>query len=167
MEQAHPDPNKFTVISAEQYEMIRQQVMMRPITATTKRPALASSDKLSRSIEAMAASLAVSIIEGLIGRRPLKQLERWFSKSCFDVIRRRAAITRDAIACQYANPAVSYSPYSKTIKLPKVKRSRAQKVTEGKYEVCVLITDGVRTRAMAMRIEKAYNNWHITEIEIA
>lgn len=167
LENTHQN-EQFTVISAEQYEIIRQQIMSqyKPII-TQKRPVCTATDKLGKSIEAMASSLSVAVIEALIGRRPLKQIERWFSKSCYETVRRRASVTRDAIACQYANPAASYSPYSKTIKLPKVKRARAQKVAEGKYEVCVLITDGSRTRAMALRIEKYYKNWHITEIEIA
>lgn len=166
-----PTPNNknYSVISAEQYEAFRKQVMDQPFErpAYTRHPVLAATDKLGRSVEAMASSLSIAVLEALIGRRPLKQIERWFSKECFDKVRRRASITRDAIACQYANPAATYSPYSKNAKLPKVKRTRAQKVAEGKYEVCVLVTDGQRTRAMALRVEKSYNSWHITDLEIA
>lgn len=162
-----PDKN-YSVISAEQYEAFRKQVMQQRFERPLNRAQiLGSTDKLGRSVEAMASSLSIAVLEALIGRRPLKQIERWFSKDCFDKVRRRASITRDAIACQYANPAASYSPYAKDVKLPKVKRTRAQKVAEGKYEVCVLVTDGQRTRAIALRVEKSFKTWHITDLEIA
>lgn len=162
-----PGSKNYSVVSAEHYQAFRRQLELQQNLIKPSADPLQPTDRIGRSVEAMCASLTVSILEALIGRRPVTQLERWFSKTCFQKVQRRASITRNAIACQYANPAIQYAPYTKIIKLPKVKKVRAQNVGEGKYEVCVLVTDGQRTRALALRVERVHNNWHITDLEIA
>ncbi len=50
---------------------------------------------------------------------------------------------------------------------PRVLRSRAQKVdnAKGGYEVTLVVHDGVKVRAMAMRVIERYSTWHITTVE--
>ncbi len=49
----------------------------------------------------------------------------------------------------------------------RVLRSRAQKVdnAKGGYEVTLVVHDGVKVRAMAMRVIERYSTWHITTVE--
>lgn len=99
-----------------------------------------------------ARALGRSIIEVLIGKRPLTQLRRWVVSSLYeeleDVLRHNGHLPRAPGPCR----ALS---------------ARACPLREGVVEVAVVVSDGDRHRGVALRLERFRERWVATALDIA
>lgn len=116
---------------------------------------LKRSDSAARSVEVLCSGLCLGIIEMLAGQRTLAQFKHWLSPSCYTALQE----LKTALLSDGSRP--------KRTGTPRVIRARAQRVdnASGGYEVALVVHDGVRIRAMAMRVVERYSNWHITTVE--
>ncbi|HEY0119940.1 MAG TPA: Rv3235 family protein [Cellulomonas sp.] len=99
-------------------------------------------------------SLALAAVEALSGIRPLAQLARWVSPTVYERTARRAAITA---------PRGEPSPPARR---PTVRRIRVFRLGPGAVEASVVIADGDRVRAVAVRIEPHRGAWRAEDLII-
>lgn len=101
-----------------------------------------------------AATLVRAAVEVLKGRRPAAQLVRWFEADLWAVLARRAQIGVQA-APGTARPAPV-----------RVRRVHGCPITDGIWEGSVILNDGERTRAVALRLEVLRGRWCATALTI-
>ena len=155
-------PSSFTLLPITDYA---QEIMGTPDTnqparmkirkpRRTGRP-LKRSDSAARSVEILCSGLCLGIVEMFAGHRTLEQFRKWFSPSCCAELQALGQTIR------------SQRSQTRRTAPPRVLRSRAQKVdnAKGGYEVTLVVHDGVKVRAMAMRVIERYSTWHITTVE--
>lgn len=118
---------------------------------TSGRP-LKRSDSGTLRIESLCAGMSLAVLELLMQRRSAQQFKHWLSPECLTALeQQRFSKERRA----------SYLSFTKT---PHVTRSRAQRLNDQTYEACIILSDGVVTRAMAMRVQARYGGWYITAL---
>jgi hypothetical protein len=106
-----------------------------------------------------AGRLAVATVEVLAGTRPLPQLRRWTSDDVYAQLRRRSARGRvtDSARDRARGSVDAHSP-------TRVRTVRVCEPTQGVAEVTVVVDDGRRARALAMRLESGEGRWRCTEL---
>ena len=102
-----------------------------------------------------AAALARVCVEALLGARPATQLERWLTPELYDAVRRRAGL-----AIRVHGPARAQTP-------PRVVSHHAQVALDQRSaEVSVVLHDGTKVRAVALRLEAFRGRWRVGALEI-
>ena len=155
-------PSGFTLLPITDYaqEIMGTPDANRPARVKIRKPRrtgrpLKRSDSAARSVEILCSGLCLGIVEMLAGHRTLEQFRKWFSPSCCAELQALGQTIR------------SQRSQTRRTATPRVLRSRAQKVdnANGGYEVTLVVHDGVKVRAMAMRVIERYSTWHITAVE--
>ncbi len=96
-------------------------------------------------------------MEVLAGIRPIHQLARRLDPRCLSVLQHRAALIR-------REQARSASPSLARLHKNSIVRSvRACQVSPNIYEASAVVVDDVRTRAVAVRLERSKQVWRVTE----
>lgn len=95
------------------------------------------------------ASVVVAAVEVLAGTRPLAQLVRWVSPQVYDALALRVEQRAPGPARRAA-----------------VRRTRVCWVDERVVEATVVVHDGVRVRAAAVRLELRRGQWRATVLQI-
>ncbi|MDR1427948.1 MAG: Rv3235 family protein [Bifidobacteriaceae bacterium] len=95
-----------------------------------------------------AAKLAISAAQASRGLRPVSQLHRWVSQDVFEAIR--------ANAQRSSRLNRSHTPKRTHLH---VRRIRISEPAQGVVEAAVVIDDGHRPRAVAMRLEWRRDRW--------
>ncbi|MFW0154442.1 Rv3235 family protein [Rothia sp. P6271] len=161
-----PNQQRFTVISAEEYERFRQALAQEEnINFRPKKPVHPSNAEC-KAIEIMCAGISVAILEVFAGRRPPQHIARWLSQECYQRVTQRAQLTQQLLRQQNTRTRIKPFATPKT-QLPKPRRAKAQKVRTDTFEVCLIMEDLTRVRAIAMKVEKVFSKWKITALEIA
>ncbi len=101
-----------------------------------------------------AGTLVRAAVEVLTGSRPVAQLARWLEADLYEALCRRAGL------------AVRIDGRPRTALCARVRRVRCSTVTPGIHEVAVVVHDGVRVRAAAVRVECRRGRWQATALEI-
>ncbi|TNC16806.1 energy transducer TonB [Georgenia sp. 311] len=101
-----------------------------------------------------AATLVRAAVEVLTGSRPTAQLTRWLSAELYDQLARRAGLAVRVLG--RPDPALC----------ARVRRVRCTQVRPGVHEAAVVVHDGVRIRAAAVRVECHRGRWRATALEI-
>lgn len=101
-----------------------------------------------------AATLARAAVEVLTGSRPSAQLARWLTADLYEALVRRAGL------------AVRINGRPAQALCARVRRVRCSEVRPGVHEVAVVVHDGVRVRAAAVRVECRRGRWQATALEI-
>lgn len=101
-----------------------------------------------------AATLVRAAVEVLTGSRPTAQLSRWLSADLYDSLARRAGLAVRVLG--RPEPALC----------ARVRRVRCTQVRPGVHEAAVVVHDGVRIRAAAVRVECHRGRWRATALEI-
>ncbi|WP_324652622.1 Rv3235 family protein [Georgenia sp. H159] len=101
-----------------------------------------------------AATLARAAVEVLTGSRPTAQLARWLSAELYESLARRAGLAVRVLG--RPDPALC----------ARVRRVRCCEVRPGVHEAAVVVHDGVRIRAAAVRVECHRGRWRATALEI-
>ncbi|TQL03716.1 Rv3235 family protein [Cellulomonas sp. SLBN-39] len=97
--------------------------------------------------------VGLACVEVALGRRPVAQLARWLAPGVLEQVRVRAALAARA----GARPATH---------APRARRVRACAVDEHTVEACLVVDDGTRVRAVALRLESHRGSWQVTTLEI-
>ncbi|QGQ18914.1 energy transducer TonB [Cellulomonas sp. JZ18] len=96
--------------------------------------------------------VGLACVEVVLGRRPAAQLARWLTPGVLVAVQERAALTRRA-----AGPAAARA---------RVRRVRVCQLDDRTAEACLVVDDGSRVRAVALRLEAHRAAWRVTTLEI-
>jgi len=106
-----------------------------------------------------AGRLVQAMIEVVSGVRPVSQLVRWTTAPVYDDLCTR--IARPIASTGAGNRAIS------TTRLAEVVRSiRVSEPRDGVAEVCAIVQQGPRCRAIALRLEGIDGRWQCTALQI-
>jgi len=121
-------------------------------------PALRVVDQ-HREVCDISRSTVQAAIEVLAGTRPAQQLARRLDERCLAALQHRAALTRRV--------ASGTSPTAGRLhRNPAVRSVRACRVSEDVYEASAVVSDELRVRAVALRLERSRLVWRVTVLEI-
>lgn len=104
--------------------------------------------------ELFAAAIVGRAIEVLLGTRPPRQLQTWMTPPVFQALVRRASLGQRVAGKSPARHC------------PRVLRARVCHPSPRVAEVALLVNDGVRTRAAAVRLEIRRDHWHVIALDI-
>ena len=94
--------------------------------------------------------IAQAVVEILAGRRPAAQVVRWLEPSVYERVRRSVGTRRHA---------GGGSPV-------RVRRVRVSTSPDGNVEAAAVVDDGVRCRALALRLEPLDRRWVCTALDV-
>lgn len=101
-----------------------------------------------------AAAFVRQAVEVLLGHRPARQLQTWMHHTVFEALARRAGLA------QRINGKVEKCP------TPRIKTVVVCKPRDGIAEASLVLFDGHKIRAAAVRLEARRARWHVTALEI-
>ncbi|PWD52144.1 hypothetical protein C8046_17335 [Serinibacter arcticus] len=99
-------------------------------------------------------ALALAVVEVLSGARPAQQLLRWLTPEIYGALARRAGL-HVRVHGRPTRPVHG-----------RVLSTRAEVTDSGHVEVCAVIHDGSRVRAVAGRLEVFRDRWRVVEMQI-
>ncbi|MDQ0755742.1 Rv3235 family protein [Arthrobacter sp. B3I4] len=112
-----------------------------------------------KEVCAICRSTVQAAIEVLAGTRPAQQLARRLDERCLAALQHRAALTRRV--------ASGSSPTAGRLhRNPCVRSVRACRVADDVYEASAVVSDELRVRAVALRLERCRMTWRVTVLEI-
>lgn len=94
--------------------------------------------------------VVLAAVEALAGARPLTQLVRWVTPAVYEALEARL-------------PADSLTG---ALRSARVRRSRVCRVSDTVAEASVVVHDGARVRAAAVRLEVHRGHWRATALQI-
>ena len=97
-------------------------------------------------------AMVQAAVEGLRGVRPLAQLTRWVSPEVYDRLLLRAELVQRAGTAQAARAGI--------------RRIRVFRIGDDVAEATVVVDDGPRVRAVAVRLETHRGRWRAVAMEI-
>jgi hypothetical protein len=100
-----------------------------------------------------AAMIAQAVVEILAGRRPAVQVVRWLETPVYERVR------RSALAAGGPGPRRQGTPV-------RVRRVRVSTTLDGAVEAVAVVDDGVRCRALALRLEALDGRWLCSALEM-
>lgn len=112
-----------------------------------------------REIHAITRATVQAAIEVLAGTRPIHQLARRLDQRCLTALQHRASLIRH-------EAARSPRKLGGLHRNPTVRSVRACEVTPDIYEASAVVIDELRTRAVAVRLERSKQVWRVTALEI-
>ncbi len=119
-------------------------------------PAVAPRPSASASLPdpaPLCSGLVLAAVEVLTGARPAAQLLRWLTADVYAGLQQRAALAQRVRGRRRAARAV-------------VRAVRTSSPREGVVEAAVVIWDGERVRAAAVRLDGVDGRWRVTALEI-
>lgn len=114
---------------------------------------------LDGEMRVLARSIAQAAVEVLAGTRPVQQLSRSLDPGCLSALQHRAALTR-------AHTARTQARQQQLHRSPVIRSVRVCAVKEGVYEASLVVSEELRSRAVAMRLEGSNGVWRVTALEI-
>ncbi|ROS31176.1 Rv3235 family protein [Cellulomonas sp. PhB150] len=102
----------------------------------------------------VARAIAHAVVEVLLGRRPVTQLARWMTPGVYETLQGRAALTARVLGPRNSGRGAA------------VRRVRVCAVEPHVCEAGVVVDDGVRVRAVALRLETHRGTWRTTSLEV-
>lgn len=97
--------------------------------------------------------VGLACVDVVQGRRPVAQLARWVTPGVLEALQHRAALVQRAGVRAHARP-------------PAARRVRVCTVDAHTAEACLVVDDGVRVRAVALRLEAHRGAWRVATLEI-
>lgn len=104
--------------------------------------------------EAWCGAIVRAAVEVLTGSRPTAQLARWLSADLYETVARRAGL------------ALRIKGRPTLVRQAVVRRVHLCRLGPGTAEASVVVHDGERVRAAAVRIEAHRGRWRATALEI-
>lgn len=111
-----------------------------------------------REVRGVARSIAQAALEALAGIRPVQQLSRSLSPACFTSLQHRVLLIR-------THTAKSNQPL-RLHRNPSVRSVRVCAITPDVCEAALVVAEELRSRAVAMRLERHNGPWRVTALEI-
>ena len=103
---------------------------------------------------ALCCAVVRAAIEVVRGERTVSQLARWVSPEIYDALARRARLVLESPSSDPATRPVT------------IRRARLVRIGEGVAEGTVVVEDGDRVRAGAVRLEARRGAWRVVALEI-
>ena len=97
--------------------------------------------------------VGLACVEVVLGRRPSLQLARWVAPDVLDSLQESADLIRRAGVLTHA-------------RRPAARRVRVCPIDHHTAEACLVVDDGVRVRAVALRLQAHRGAWRVTRLEI-
>lgn len=116
---------------------------------------LASAQQERRQVIAVARVVCQATAETLLGLRSVSQLRRWLDREVYNKVQQRVAV----MARHREGATVRPRPLS-------FRSERACQPVPGTWEVSVVFSDEMRTRACAMRLEAHRGRWRVVAMEL-
>lgn len=98
-------------------------------------------------------SIVLVALEVLTGARSLSQLARWVTPELYEQLAARAAVTERSLA-------------PRPTQRPEVRRARVCRLGQRVAEASIVVQDGPRVRAVAVRLEERRGAWRAVALEI-
>lgn len=121
-------------------------------------------------------ALVLATVEALGGTRPVAQLTRWLSPELFETLSNRCAeASRERRALPTERPPSRSGPSAgprqpdpnrTPVRRATVRRTHLFRVSPTAAEASVVLHDGVRVRAAAVRVEAHRGHWRATVLQI-
>ncbi|MDD7466129.1 MAG: Rv3235 family protein [Actinomycetaceae bacterium] len=108
--------------------------------------------------ETFALGIARQGVEALLGLRPARQLQSWFTTPLYQAFTRKVFLTLETLKA--SNAASPTRPV-------KVVRIRCTRPRIRVAEAAVIIHDGASIRAVAIRLEVRHGRWQVCAFEVA
>ncbi|HEV7172722.1 Rv3235 family protein [Pedococcus sp.] len=106
-----------------------------------------------------AGHVAQGLVEVMAGARPAPQLLRWTTPEVYAVVARRASVsTRRGVPASRRGPAAN--------RRATVRSVRVCEPADGVAEVCAVVVDGPRVRALAMRLVGLDGRWRVEALQV-
>ena len=112
-----------------------------------------------REVQGIARSIAQAAIEVLGGTRPAQQLSRALNQECYASLQHRALLTRSRSSGKGMPPL-------KLHRNPHVRSVRVCAISDAICEATLVVSEELRSRAVAMRLEREGKVWRVTAMEI-
>ncbi|KHL00677.1 hypothetical protein LK10_19205 [Sinomonas humi] len=120
----------------------------------------AGSSAERHSVEQLAARITGAAVEVLAGQRPVAQLAPWLPRDLLARLQLRANLGR-------MDSAPTPSRSARAHRASTVTSARATLVSPGVYEASAVVSDRLRSRAVALRLENVRGSgWRVTALEI-
>lgn len=166
MKTAFPDRERppFIVVEADDYAKNYAPYFEkgRTIASPQNTPYIS---KEETAVERLGVRIGTACIEVFMGRRPLHHLSPWMTAGCYRTLSQNLSQAQPAIA-QKLRDYPRIEP-NRAPALIRPRRVIVQKVADYAYEISLLVTDGCRTRAVALRAERKRGQWKIVTLLIA
>lgn len=107
-----------------------------------------------------------SAVEAFHGVRPIHQLLEWVSPEVYETLSARAQVHASRKVRQRKLAVPGSKVPVQTQASSKIIRTRVVRVSALAAEATVIIHDGVRVRAAALRMEEHRGRWQVTALEI-
>lgn len=101
-----------------------------------------------------AAAVVGQAIEVLLGHRPVRQLQTWVHPLVYDALARRAGLGQ------------RIRGKAEKCMAPRIKKIIVCEPRPGVAEASIVVFDGIKVRAAAVRLEVRRSRWHVTALEI-
>ena len=108
--------------------------------------------------------IAQALVEVMSGARPAPQVIRWTTPEVYSVVARRNAVSGRRVVVARRNTASGVRVIVARRAL--VRRVRICEPADGVVEACAVVHDGVRGRAVALRMEGIDGRWLCTALDI-
>lgn len=132
------------------------------LSGSTSRPTdgqrpdeLANLQQERRQVVAIARVVCQATAETLLGLRPVSQLRRWLDIEVYSKVQERAEI----MARHRVGAMVQPRPLA-------FRSERTCQAAPGSWEVAVVFSDELRTRACAMRLQAHRGRWRVVAMEL-
>lgn len=104
--------------------------------------------------ESVAIRLVIQAVEVLLGHRPVRQLQTWMAPEVFEALVRRASLAQ-----RVDGRSAKCLP-------PRIRRIVTSRPRPRVAECSLVLFDGRKIRAAAVRLEVRRKNWHLMALEI-
>ncbi|MFI2753025.1 Rv3235 family protein [Cellulomonas sp. P22] len=135
----------------EERALARRRAALDPARAET--PGAPATEALPEPT-ALCCSIVLVALEALHGTRSIAQLARWVTPEVYEQLAARVAVTVRALGA--ARPTAR----------PEVRRARVCRLGGRVAEASVVVQDGARVRAVALRLEERRGAWRAVALEI-
>ncbi|MCC2316889.1 Rv3235 family protein [Cellulomonas chengniuliangii] len=102
-------------------------------------------------------SIVLVALEAMTGTRSISQLARWVTPELYEQLAARAAVTTRAVGAVGA---------ARSTARPEVRRARVCRLGQRAAEATIVVQDGARVRAVAIRLEERRGAWRAVALEI-
>lgn len=155
------DRNRYIMVDADAYEELYTAQQ-----ATAHLLPSSNNPEEEKAIENLGVTIGLAVMEVFMGRRPLHHLSPWLSTACYRSISNQVKATHHLLDTTFS-PASANSPRNAPAQRITPRRIVLQKVSPKAYEICLIVQDSNRARALALRAEKSSHRWRICTITIA
>lgn len=114
----------------------------------------------------LAGAIVLATVEALAGTRPVAQLTRWVTPELFETLQAARRARQAALGPGRRLGAAATPAPTGPVPRARVRRTLLARLSETAAEGTVVVHDGARVRAAAVRLEVHRSHWRATALEI-